>query len=608
MPDLNFSKKAIIKVQERSAFDKSFRNLLTTKCGTITPILCDEVIPNTTVNLRLALNCTLPPLASETFMNVNLKAEAFFCPTRLLMQGFDQWIQGNVDIKVGTTANPVDCKLHVPLVQMDSAAGTYNTTTGPYIGPGSLMDYLGFRVKALDTTADYLYVNMLPLLCYHFICDEWYKNLLVQQTAFYGTDFEVSSAWSPGTFKYKKPMEGSSASAAYLAKLNYTFRDGVKLGELRQCNFGADYFTMATPSAQKGSPQKVTMELPYQFDALDFISGSFETLDSEYNPNQPDQSGVYNHGDSTFASGSLNDITIGDSSGPSPSVSFTISSLRAANSLQQWCERSLLANSRYVDFLKVHFNADLKDSVAQRPIYLGSASFPVYSKGIYQTASDGASTNNPFDSVASRYGHAYSEGTDFIIDHFTAEEPGYIMVMVRLVPEATYASGVNKYFLRYFDAYSYGEMATPILQNVGQEPINTNELDAYYRTVEDSKVFGYTDRFSSWMTRQNELHGLMRDGQSLESFALQRTVYGGTGAGAPVTLGISSDFLGIPVQFMDQVTAVDQAISQYGVWIDSWLDYKVVMPLGKYVIPSLQDPAYEHGDTVVVNKRGRYLD
>ena len=71
-----------VQVPHKSGFDKSHMNLLTTKCGTLTPILCDEVVPNTTVNLKLNLSATLPPLASDTFMRCDLKAEAFFVPYR----------------------------------------------------------------------------------------------------------------------------------------------------------------------------------------------------------------------------------------------------------------------------------------------------------------------------------------------------------------------------------------------------------------------------------------------------------------------------------------------------------------------------------------------
>ena len=80
--------KAPVNVPKLSGFDKSHQNLLTTKCGTITPILIDELIPGSKVHLKLALSASLPPLASDTFpMRCSVKVEAFFVPFRLLAKG-----------------------------------------------------------------------------------------------------------------------------------------------------------------------------------------------------------------------------------------------------------------------------------------------------------------------------------------------------------------------------------------------------------------------------------------------------------------------------------------------------------------------------------------
>lgn len=587
MSDVNFLKKSVVKVQERSPFDKSFRNLLTTKCGTLTPLLCDEVIPNTTVNLKIALTCTLPPLASETFMNVNLKTEAFFIPLRLLMLGFEDWVQGNTAINVGSTsANATEMKLRVPLIKLDNT----NDTPSSLIAPGSLADYLGYKCGSDPFTTD-MYINCLPFLAYHLVWSCWYRNPLVQQDCFSDNSFySTVSYWLPSYMKLKKPIDGTNQR--YITSLKTVLRDGTYLGSLRQRNFGADLFTMATPSPQNGPAQKISMSLPdylYFNSDVGSIKGQVDSTEVAWDNSEQGQEAGWS---GTIQNSSSDSSSVG--------VSFTIQSLRACNAIQQWLERNNLSSNQYVSFLKAQFNANLQDSIAQRPVYLGSASFPVYSKGVYQTSADSNSGNNPFDSVGSRYGHAYAEGTDFIIDHFTAEEPGYIMVLASLVPEVTYSSGVAPILTRYLEADSYGEMANPILQNVGPEPIYVHQIIDTYDSGFDN-IFGYVDRFANWMTKTHELHGLLRDGQSLESFALQRDMYG-------VNLAISDSFLKIPTSYMDQVTAVDSAISNYGVWIDSYLDYKVVQPLGKYVVPSLQDPAYEHGQTVVVNRRGRVLD
>lgn len=80
-----------VKVPKRSGFDKTHRNSGTLTCGTITPILCDEVIPNSRVSLKLNLAAQLPPLASETYMNASMRVEAFFVPLRLLSVSFEDF-------------------------------------------------------------------------------------------------------------------------------------------------------------------------------------------------------------------------------------------------------------------------------------------------------------------------------------------------------------------------------------------------------------------------------------------------------------------------------------------------------------------------------------
>ena len=565
MPNDNFFKKVPVAVPRRSGFDKSFRNLFTAKCGTLVPIMCDELIPNSTVHLDLALSAQLPPLASETFMNVDYKVEAFFVPTRLLMAGYEDWLSGND--KFSNAAGTSTKYLRAPIVQFSPAQS----------GPGSLLDYLGIMASGNGSTMTTECVcTAFPLLAYHLIWNEWYRNSLVQKSIYMSKiENDVNnfgSGYCPAFMKWFTPEE---ASNNYIITYNTLFADNFSPLELRQRNFGFDYFTMATPGAQNGEVQKVKMD-------LSSIIGTLGDENGDWSSNSPV--------DGDTVSIRNNNSSVGN-------VSFNISALRAVNSMQQFLERNNLIGNRLVDYVKGQYGANLKDSIAQRPVYLGSASFPVYSKGVYQsnqeTSNDVASTN-PFNSVGARYGHGYAEGSSSLID-FTAEEPGYIMVLGSLVPEVTYASGVERYLSRYTARSSQSDMANPILQNVGNEPIYAKELDSsmIYSNGASSlwgSVFGYVERYASWKTRNNQLHGLLRDGQSLQSFALQRTFDYNTSASIPA---LSSAFLEIPTTFLDQVSAVSSAISTYGVWVDCYFKYNVSMPLYEYSLPSLQDPAQQ---------------
>lgn len=539
--DENLMRNVPLKVQKKSGFDKSFQNLLTTKVGTLTPLVCEEVIPNTTVNMKIALSAQLPPLATDTFMRCQLKTEAFFVPTRIIMQGYEDWLTGNdkVDntnyIRTPTAQlRPQDCEA------------------------GSLFDYLGV-MNNMDSATTEIYsaatieVSALPALAYHRIWDDWYRNSLVQNTIYTGRYTSLNGNWNVQNSKWVAPTHSLSYTISPTVTGNVSrscsFADGSSFYDLRQRNFGIDYFTTAQPQAQQGDAQSVSFNV------------------------EPDSTGK-----------------------------FTIAALRAANSMQQFKERNGIAGNRMIDYVKAQYGANLPDAIAQRPVLLGSAAFDVYSKGIYQQSnSEGAVTTNPFDSVAAKYGSAYAEGTDFIINGFTAAEPGYIMVLVSLVPKVTYASGIRRDLVHYVKLQAQSDMANPILQNTGNQPIYSNEVNfANAWTVNASKVFGYTDRYAEFKTRQDELHGELRDGKSLASFALQRT-FDGQGQ------EINSAFLEIPTDYLDQVAAVEGDISRYGVWIDSYIDLKESMPLARYAVPSLQDPAAEHGDTVVVERGGKRI-
>lgn len=526
-------KNVKVKVPGRSGFDKSFQNILTSKVGTLVPILVDEVIPNSKVHLDSVIAAKLPPLASDTFMRCNLKVEAFFVPTRLLYGGFEAWLCRE---EIMNPASPTVSKVPaLPILQVVS--------DDSLIGSGTLSDYLGLRLPSVAGSAANGNINIFPFLAYHKCYSDWYRNAKLQRDPFFKPLGDDVGMQVPKL--YSLPYQSLSNSTSY--RLETTFADGVALGALRQRNFGLDYFTCAMAKPQQGNAQRVTIE------------------------------------------------TSGGTS------SFTIAALRAANSLQQFAERNELAGPRLQDYVKAHYGADLSSGVAQRTILLGSGEIVAYTKGIYQTANnDVVNNNNPFSkSVAAQYGSVECSGKLNLIQDFTAQEPGYIMVMASLVPRVTYNSGVSRMLLRYNAQNSQTDMATPLLQNVGNQPIYQKELTG---KLADSNVFGYIDRYGDFKARYDELHGLMRDGESLESFALQRSfAYDST----PV---IGNDFLQIPTDYLDQVAAVSGEVSQYGVWMDVYHNYKVSMPLDVFVIPSLQDPAYEHGRTLDIPVYGSRLD
>lgn len=516
-----------VNVPGRSGFDKSFKNILTTRVGTLTPLVSRICVPGSSGRLKIAISAALPPLASDTFMRADLKVEAFLVPCRLLYGGFESYLTG---APLHDYANNTTVVAALPRVGEPAA------TAHPYLGPGTLADYLGIRVDPSQTTSAVTYFNIMKFLAYHRVYDDWYRNPRVTNPVF-SSPVAINTSGSPTPLS-ALPFCSKSAISSYT--LQDTFIDGVKLGDLRQRNYGDDYFTVATPSAQVGSVQSITL-------------------------------------------GSV----------------LTISAVRAMNSLQQYSERSNLASPRMQDFCRSHYGADLSSGVAQRAILLGSASYPVYSKGVEANSANSA-TNNPFTSVGARYGNAFASGTDFVCE-YKCNEPSYLMVICSLVPEANYSTGINRECLLFTDTGSQVDLPDPLLENIGNEPIYDAELTGALASNPSGVVFGYVPRNTWYKTSQNEVHGLLRSGSSLAAFVAQRTF----NPANPVA--ISTSFLEIPTWAMDNVTAVSSALSNYGVWIDSFIDWKTSEPLSESAMPSLQDPAYEHGREISIQRNGSKL-
>lgn len=567
--------QAPVAVPKNSGFDKSFQNLYTAKVGTLVPALCDEIMPGSVIDLDMAASVSLPPLASDTFMRCSMKVEAFFVPMRLCYAGFEHWfVQDEYDV-ASTSTFLTARNQHLPCFTFGAVSGDpsdpgVDADLSAVFGAGTLFDYLGFKAGKMDavnilsgSSAANMRFSLMSALAYHKIWSDWYRSSLVQKDCFApmgasyswvlrnyfvgATPFE--SAVSPvipssiGSF-----VSGSALDFSDFSGSPFELADGVCIFQLRQRNFGFDFFTCAQPSPQNGPVARV----------------------------------------STAVSGD-------------PANSFTISQLRSMNSLQMWRERNSLTGDRYVDRLYGQYGCRPSDGIAQRVLCLASTEFEVYNKGIYNSANSdtGVSQNPMAQSLASRGGSAYgsTDGAVNLCKGFKASEPGYLFVITSLVPRVTYATGLDFKLTRYTVDGSIGEMANPILQNIGPEPIYTNELTE--AVFDQSRIFGYTDRYGRFKNKFDELHGLVREGESLESFALQRYL-----DPSNVNLQLSSEFLEIPTDYMDNVTAVSGEISQYGCWVDSYFRYRVSMPLAKYSLPTLQDPAYEHGKTITVRRGG----
>lgn len=564
-----YSKNVIgVNVPKNSGANMSHRNTGSLTCGTLTPLLVEEVIPGTRCYLKIPEVVQLPPLASDTYMNVKLKHEAFFVPFRILSKSFEDWFSENPR-RVGLITN--DQSTSQPNIgSTDAALPVFRITSNAdssIYGAGSLLDYLGFKSRSIPSGLQ-KDISPMSLLAYHLIWQEWYRNPRVQMPCFvpylgktnplYSVSYKKVAAMLDEYYHYTSSISGTTAYAnnvftfdgsgsGNVTTSSHYLADNVSIFSLRQRNFGLDFYTGCRISPTLGPAPAVSMNV---------VPGTSPDPDT---------------------------------------TSFTISQLRAANSLQMFRERNNLPSPRLVDQVMARYGVRLSDGVAQRPVFIGSSSFDVVTRGVDQTAGDStSSTQNPFNSVASQYGRAFAMGNGTLIEDFEVKEPGLIMVLQSLVPEVTYSTGVAPYLQRYVEKGSVVEMANPLLQNLGDEPVLRSTIS---NDATDTAVFAYNDRYGTYMFHPNECHGLMSDGQSLSSFVLQRSFSSSPSFG--------NAFLEIPKNYLDGVFAVSSGVSGLSAWYDAKLEWKISLPLAEFSIPSLQDPAYEHGRQVNLIRNGQ---
>lgn len=534
-----------IKVQSLSGFDKSFYHDLTTNVGTLTPALFDELIPNSTVNLNVAASVQLPPLASDAFAKIDLKLEAFAIPHRLLYGGFEKWF---ADDTVNMYNYNATQRIEGRVSTMPHFTIGSNWDSVPQVfDRGSLCDYLGCKIGASNFEGSV--INCLPFLAYAKVWEDWYRAPLVQNQLFSDGAILDENTNMGALFGVANLPLISQYDVNFLYQYeddNYwmNYCDGSTIFNLRQRNYGFDYFTNAWPSLQFGSPMSIA----------------------------PDAQG-----------------------------NMTIAAIRAANSMQQFKERNLFSK-RYNEAVKARYGANLSSAVVQRSVFLGSATIPIKTYGVDVNAANPASElipSNPFSqSAGAQLGRARGEGFVNLIDNYHTDEPCYIMVLASIVPRAVYSSGTSRIFDRYVRDGGLTDMAAPLLQNTGNQPIYSWELTGNFGSFNNRYAFGYTDRFADWMTCPDRVSGNLREGGNLEMFVLKRDFE------AAGYVNVGANFLQIPITSLDEISATDSIISDYGAWMQFGFDYKCVQPLALYSLPSLQDPAYEHGHSVTLNRGG----
>lgn len=524
-----------VDIPNRSGYDMSFENLLTMKCGTLVPVLCEFVSPNETFNIGHLSQVTLPPMATNFFGRVDMRLEAFFVPMRTLWGGWQNFF-----------TMPFNSPYSAPVIRPTKLPNVTTTDcTNSIFGRGTLTDYLGAKVgMTACPNGGYWIPNILPYLAYHKIYDDWYRNKQIQQRVFVNNPTAATVTSSV----YTLPWYGAEYNVTYketdspdISKFaRLLLADGVSIFSLRQRNWAKDYFTTAALYPQASGD----------------VLGSTVEFDTSADTGE-----------------------------------ISISALRQANVLQRWMERNNVCGEEYADQIKGHYGSMPSDAVVNRAIFLGSDMFGIYNRSVYQQGGETSvqDARNPFiGSVGSSGASSQGFKDGNLVNGFKSTEHGYLMILASIVPHAYYSTGIR----RHLTYSTRGDIPMPLLQGLGEQPIYVCELNGMLGTDFKNSIFGYQQQYSEVKYHDDEVHGLLVDGSDLESFALQRSFSTATSP------ELSTDFLQIPETYLDQVQAVSTSTSGFSAWLDMYLSYKKISPFSEWVMPTLGDLKDTHKEAI----------
>lgn len=582
--------EAPIKVQNKNGFDLSHVHSGTSKCGQLVPVLTKLLPPNTTVSLGVNAEVNLPPLVAPFFGKIDFAIEGFVVPCSILYGGWKQFISNNDinqfpanqvtalgvgtdgDYKITSNSSPIDRKGYaLPFFSsytvMSGNVSNFNTLEGTN---DNIYSYMGFNVSYNSGSNWTIPISLLPGLAYHKICDVFYRNTKLTKTWFAvnpNVGYPVSS--SSVTFAasatnalnlnqknvslvwhsfYSNPALGNSSvdslytSPEFSTGASLIFPDGTSFFSTRQRQYMRDYFTSAVPSPQQGAASSLK------------FSVDVSTAGSEFG-------------------------------------TFSINSLRMANSLQKFLETNNLSGD-YADMMRNRWGVRPIDADFDEPHYLGRVVIPVYQHTVFQTTADysggSGSYNNPFvsDGIAANAASGKANGEGSICDNFIVSTWSYLMCIASLYPHANYNYGLN----RELTMTKLGDFPAPELQSVGMEEIKNYELTAQVNATTApllNSTFGYIPRYSRFKYVDDHSSGELRPGRTLSMYQIQRFF----SYNSIPHLGTS--FVEIPQNALDNCFVADTATMKLTCWWEIFFKLHVSMPLADFCIPTLG----EIGDT-----------
>lgn len=462
---------------KRTKFDRSHVYKTTFNSGKLIPVFVDEVLPGDTTRMSVNYFARLATPIKPIMDNIYLDWFFFFVPNRLVWEHWQNFCFEQED--------PEDSTDYV----IPTVAATDNSNNA-YVG--SLWDYFGLPV---NTSGNLSGISALPFRAVYLIYNEWFRDENLQKSV------KIQKG------DVNEVLDSSRASD----QPSWVFSSGTDIVPGLACpprGKRHDYFTSALPWTQKGPGVNISLvgNAPVFGDgqrlglAPDDAGNAVGYLGMTHNVGAMLRTESGSEWESTQTAFVTSDKRKSGLQADLSDISaITINGLRTAFQMQKFYERLARGGSRYTEVLRSFFGVVSPDARLQRPEFLGSFTKMVMVNPIAQTS---ATDNTTPQGNLSAYGVTAAKFHGFTKSFV---EHGYIIGFVCARADLTYQQGINKMWLRstVYDFY------WPTFAHLGEQAIELRELYAQ-GTTDDTKVFGYQERYAEYRYKPSQITGKFR--------------------------------------------------------------------------------------------------
>lgn len=480
-----------VKAPKQSNFDQTRKVRTTMAPGVLTPLLCEPLVAGDQVKISIESLIKTYAALVPIMGTFKLETTVWFAPLSLYIPR----LKSNSALTPTTSSSLPDVLF--PYFRLPSSAATSNVDySSNYVSPDSLLRYLGLPYRFTDKTAPVeelpglkMYgrkFNGVPLLMYLDIFRNYYAN---RQEA-----------------NYPVITDGLNSTWNVLNDLD---------GEFERI--------------QNGQSLQLLPSIGTHITAYNRRMGGLLTRCY-----LPDMKNVILS--SAMANAVANATSVSTSGG-----SFTIDQFNLAQKLYKVYTLSQLAGNRFSEWVRAQYAVQPK-TLSDRPTFIGSTSTEIAFEDVVQTSSgdpnNSESSTGDLGDLAGR-GRAYMDGK---YHRFTADQPGYVMVMASIVPRVDYYQFVHRFLLDT----QLSDLFVNKLNGLGLQDVLVSDLFASNMLVlnEPSSAWNSgTDPFKvslgkqpAWLHLMSAVNEVFGDfcTDELRGWTLSRPMVSGDPSGEPV--------------------------------------------------------------------------